>query len=108
MERHKMYIGQKVRLPAKDIVSWEKSTDIKHTDNLPEDIKNKPDEWFFDFENETFYLKKVKYQKEKILYVRELYSLNVAGLSYTMDTSPERSMGIHYECIEPLNKKALK
>ena len=77
MKREKLKIGQQVLLPAKDIVTWE------------------GDEWNLK--------KKVRHQKESIMYVRELHNPNVAGLSYTMDTPPERSYGILYEVIEPLS-----
>ena len=78
MDRSKMHIGQQVKLPAREIITWDS-----------------PNEWTF--------IKKVKKQKERILFVRELHNPKLAGLSYTMDTPPERSMGILYEYIEPLN-----
>lgn len=80
MNRLDMYIGQRVRIPAKDIVRYI-STD-QADDNAP--------------------LKKViRHQKEKVLYVRELHNEQVAGLSSSMDTPAERSIGILYNCIEP-------
>ncbi len=79
MKREEMHIGQKVRLPAKDIVTWHG--------------------------NEWNLKKKVKHQKETILFVRELHDKNCAGLSYTMDTPPEKSMGILYDVIHPLKQK---
>ena len=79
MDRKAMYIGQQVKIPAMDIITWDS-----------------PNEWTF--------IKQIHKQKEKILFVRELHNSKLAGLSYTMDSAPERSMGILYEYIEPLNK----
>jgi len=76
MNRNKMHIGQKVRIPAKDIITWK---------------------------GDDFHLKKkVHHQKEKILFVRELHDDKMAGLSYTMESLAKNSMGIFYEVIEPI------
>ena len=79
MNRKEMHIGQQVKLPARETITWDS-----------------PNEWNF--------IKKIHKQKERILFVRELHNPTIAGLSYTMDSAPERSMGILYEYIEPLNK----
>jgi len=39
--------------------------------------------------------------KSGVMYVRELHNPNCAGLSYTMDTPPEKSYGILYHIIKP-------
>lgn len=44
-----------------------------------------------------------KKPRKAILYVRELHSEDVAGLSYSKDSDPKRSMGIYYTCIVPAN-----
>ena len=40
----------------------------------------------------------------KELYVRELHDSYCAGLSHTMETPPEKSYGIYYRVIHPINK----
>ncbi len=86
MDRSVMHIGQQVKLPAKDIINW----------SVDPAWEGDPNDDFAPL------VKNVKHQKEKILFVRELHNTNVAGLSYTMNTPPERSMAILYEVIEPL------
>lgn len=75
MDKSKMYIGQKVKIPSRDIVRWEGDEIVG-------------------------FVKKITHQTEKILFVRELNDDNV-GLSYSMDTPPERSFGVLYEHIHP-------
>ncbi len=73
MNRSEMHIGQKVRLPAKDIVTYSENKDGNLTKN-------------------------VRHQEEKTMYVRELHDSNCAGLSYTMEQ--KNCYGILYEAIE--------
>lgn len=79
MNRENMHIGQKVRIPAKDIVRYESEN---------------PDDEFAPLK------KVVTHQKEAILFVRELHNPQVAGVSYSMDT--ESSFGVLYEVLEPI------
>lgn len=74
MKREDLKIGQMVKLPAKDIVTWE-----GEVGNLTPNIHH---------------------QNEKIMYVRELYNPLCAGLSYKK-TGKKHIYGILYGVIQP-------